>query len=143
MKTAAPAAPSCAALILNHCSTRTGCLSFPWQNSGLSPSRGLLLGVSSYVGVYSILSQKGTCLPTSASINMRLVDTTHHNMESMDVPNILRVRQFLSLCFVDTFTSGLFKIFTAAACNGTARGSRFPHGASKAATNISSGDLAL
>lgn len=61
------------------------------------------------VGVYGSLSRKGPCLPTSASINMRLVNTTHHNMESMDVPDILRVRSFLSGLHESVFCRYIYK----------------------------------
>lgn len=43
IKTLAPAAPSCAVLILNHCSIRRDCLAFHLENRDLLPRRGLLL----------------------------------------------------------------------------------------------------
>lgn len=42
-KVLVPAAPSCAALSLNHCSTRRDCLAFHLENRDLLPWRGLLL----------------------------------------------------------------------------------------------------
>ena len=43
VKILAAAAPSCAVLILNHCSTQRDCLAFHLENRDLSPRRGLLL----------------------------------------------------------------------------------------------------
>lgn len=45
IKILAAAAPSCAVLILNHCSTQRDCLAFHLENRDLSPRRGLLLVV--------------------------------------------------------------------------------------------------
>lgn len=39
----APAPPSCAAPILNHCSTGRDCLAFDLENRDLLPKRGLLV----------------------------------------------------------------------------------------------------